>query len=147
MVDKEQEKVEDCPFCRIVERPQDESHRIIEETEDFLAMLVTHPQTRGHFIVYPKRHVSELALMQDSVGRLMETAVGLAERVTRNLGAKAYVLRLNNKLFALEDNPMHVGHIHLHVVPRYLPDEISGEKPQPVSLSELGEVYYAITRT
>lgn len=80
-------------------------------------MKVLHPETSGHFIVYPRLHLSEMLEMNDR-GKFFELVVELAEKFTDLWGAKAYVLKLNNNIYKLENDPMHVGHIHMHVVPR-----------------------------
>lgn len=114
--------MKNCIFCQISENPTEESYRIFYSDENFLGMLVSHPETRGHFILFPKTHYSELSELKGK-GAFFELAIKLAEEKTNKLNAKAYVLKLNNKLFKLEDNPLHVGHIHIHVIPRYFPND------------------------
>lgn len=114
--------MKNCIFCQIGLNPALESHRVIYRDDKYLAMLVLHPETKGHFIVFPKTHSSELLEMTDR-GEFFELVVELAEKFMKKAKAKAYVLKLNNKLYKLEDNPMHVGHIHMHVVLRYMADD------------------------
>jgi diadenosine tetraphosphate (Ap4A) HIT family hydrolase len=66
--------------------------------------------------------------MQDK-GELLETACMWAEKLIEPLDAKAYVLKLNNNLFKLEDDALHVGHVHMHIVPRYSPDDQPDGRP------------------
>lgn len=124
-----------CIFCQIVGNPSKESQRIIYEDNKYLGMLVSHPETNGHIIIFPKAHMEEMSEMSDA-GEFFELAVELAEKLTEKLAAKAYVLKLNNKIYKLEDDPLHVGHIHIHVVPRFVKDKMK-ENPGIVN-----EAYY-----
>lgn len=129
-----------CAFCQVAPNTGDQTERVIFSDQEFVAMFVSHPQTLGHFVVFPNHHFSELAQMIDKVEPLTKTTVNLAERVTLILGAKAYVLKLNNKLYALEDHPGHVGHIHMHVIPRYTSDDHILPDPLEASASVLQEL-------
>jgi len=108
-----------CVFCQIVANQEVESHRIIYSDNEYVAMLDLHPISKGHFIVFPKKHFSEIKKFP-SKGKFFELAVSLAEKEIKRLGAKAYFLKLNNNIFKLEDDPLHVGHIHMHVVPKFI---------------------------
>lgn len=129
-----------CIFCSIAEGNSD-NKRVIAENDNFLAMLVSHPLTNGHFIVFPKRHYSELSEMLDIAGEMISTTISWAEMFMPLLAAKAYVMKTNNKVYLLEDKPLHVGHIHTHVVPRYDP----ADKTSPEELAA-DEKYFEATK-
>lgn len=112
-----------CIFCEIAKKESPQQERVFREDDKFVAMLVSHPQTKGHFIVYPKQHASELVEMKEDLGGLFERSVLWGEEVVSALEAPAYVMKLNNKIYLLEDHPLHVGHIHMHVIPRYNKEE------------------------
>lgn len=126
-----------CVFCQIVKGENFQKERVIRDDDNFVAMLVSHPETKGHFIVFPKKHFCELIKMKRQVGKLMEVTTKWAEEMVGVLEAKAYVLKLNNGLYKLEDDPLHVGHIHMHVVPRYLKEDKVGGK-----LTEADDAYF-----
>ncbi len=107
-----------CDFCKIAGNVKEESYRIIYEDEVFVAMLVNQPESKGHFIVFPRIHFSNL---NEYIDRrlLFERTIVLAEEFINKLGTGAYTMKLNNKLYEIDDNPRHVGHVHLHVIPRY----------------------------
>lgn len=111
-----------CPFCRILSGQEAQRDRIFYEDGRYVAMLVRQPRSRGHFIVFPKAHRSQLSEMKNEFGVFFSKVHELAEDATQKLGAPAYELKLNNNIYLLEDDPDHVGHIHMHVVPRYTPD-------------------------
>lgn len=107
-----------CVFCDIASKKIDETRRIILFGDDYIAMKVLNPKSVGHFIVFPKKHVSEMRDMK-SRGHFFEEVVRIAEEEIVSLKASAYVLKLNNNLYKIEDDPRHVGHLHMHVIPKY----------------------------
>ncbi|OGD81337.1 hypothetical protein A2572_02345 [Candidatus Collierbacteria bacterium RIFOXYD1_FULL_40_9] len=110
--------MKNCVFCEIGGNPEVEAKRIIYSDNFYVGMRVLHPESEGHFILFPKLHYSEMSQIGNA-GKFFEKVVELAEKQVKELGASAYVLKLNNNVYKLENDPMHVGHIHMHVVPRY----------------------------
>ena len=107
-----------CVFCQIAKTPKSESHRIIYSDDKYIGMRVLNPESEGHFILFPKKHFSEIKDVINK-GKYFELVIRLAEKFTKKLGAKAYFIKMNNNVYKLENDPMHVGHVHIHVVPRY----------------------------
>ncbi len=128
--------MKNCVFCNALKNPLMKDYQIFYSDNDYLAMIVSHPETKGHFILFPRSHFSEMSEMVDS-GKFFEKAVELAEYAIMLLGAKAYVLKLNNKIFKLDDDPLHVGHIHIHIVPRYTKDDLKSGVLKPATKEEL----------
>jgi diadenosine tetraphosphate (Ap4A) HIT family hydrolase len=112
-----------CVFCEIVNGQNAQKERIINVSKGFISLLVSHPETKGHSIIFTKKHYSELSEMTDKIGNLMIETYNEAERIINKLHAKAYVLKLNNNIYRLEINPNHVGHIHMHIIPRFRPKD------------------------
>lgn len=108
-----------CIFCQIAGNQETERDRIIFSDNEYIAMLDLHPVSKGHFIVFPKKHFSEIKEFQNK-GKYFELVVELAEKETKRLGAKAYFMKLNNNVYKLDNDPLHVGHIHMHVVPKFI---------------------------
>lgn len=102
----------------MVENIENVSERIIFSDELYMGIRVLHPESDGHFILFPKLHYSQMSEVAGR-GQFFENVVRLAESQMEALQADAYVLKLNNKVYMLENDPMHVGHIHMHVIPRY----------------------------
>ncbi len=104
----------DCIFCKIV--AGDLPATIVDEDERTLAFMDIAPATRGHVLVIPRAHSSDLL----SVAAEDLSAVGLAaQRVAQNvkerLGADGVNL-LNSCGAAAWQT---VFHFHVHVIPRY----------------------------
>lgn len=110
--------MKNCIFCQIAENPIEQEYRIIFSSEEYIGMLVSSPETKGHFIIFPRKHYSKLSEMEDRNG-LFKLAIELAESAIKKLRTEAYTLKLNNNVFLFDKNPLHVGHIHIHVIPKY----------------------------
>jgi diadenosine tetraphosphate (Ap4A) HIT family hydrolase len=132
--------MKNCIFCQIGSDQSGEDYRIIYADKNYIAMLVSHPETVGHFIVFPRAHYSEMSEMTDP-GAFFEKVLKLAEEKIKKIEAKAFTLKLNNNLYKLEsDNPLHVGHIHMHVVPRFSKGDNASLPPDQATRESLEEI-------
>jgi histidine triad (HIT) family protein len=109
----------DCIFCKIV--AGDLPATIVDEDERTLAFMDIAPATRGHVLVIPRAHSSDLL----SVAAEDLSAVGLAaQRVAQNvkgrLGADGVNLLSSCGAAAWQT----VFHFHVHVIPRYEDDPL-----------------------
>jgi histidine triad (HIT) family protein len=109
----------DCIFCKIVagELPA----RVVAEDERTVAFMDIAPATRGHALVIPRAHSSDLLTVpQEDLAAVTAAARGLAGRMTERLGA-AGVNLLNSCGPAAWQT---VFHFHIHVIPRYEGDPL-----------------------
>ncbi len=109
----------DCLFCRIIagELPV----AIVDEDERTLAFMDINPATRGHALVVPRRHGTDLYDTDpEDVAATALAAQRLAVRMRDRLGA-AGVNVLNACRPAAWQS---VFHYHLHVIPRYEDDPL-----------------------
>jgi diadenosine tetraphosphate (Ap4A) HIT family hydrolase len=112
-----------CVFCAVVagEAPGIK----IYEDDDYLAILDIRPFTRGHTLVVPKRHTTDLTDTPP------ETLAGLVTIGQRIVAARASGLHADGNNLAVNDGKaafQTVFHIHLHVVPRRDGDKLSFAK-------------------
>jgi histidine triad (HIT) family protein len=110
---------EDCIFCKIVagEIPA----QIVAQDERTLTFMDIAPATRGHALVIPKRHATDL--LEIETGELEAVAAAAkrqAARARERLGADGVNL-LNSCGQAAWQT---VFHFHIHVIPRYLGDPL-----------------------
>jgi histidine triad (HIT) family protein len=133
-----------CTLCSIAKNLDREKYRVLYEDQDFVAMLVNRPVTKGHFILLPKKHFSEISDMGNKTNSLVNTTLDLAEKLTSKLKAKAYTVKLNNKLYLLESGSLHIGHIHIHVIPRYVKNEDIDQETPIKDRAELSKVASAV---
>ncbi|CAM2872792.1 HIT family protein [Skermania piniformis] len=103
-----------CIFCGIVRGQAPAT--IVYEDDELLAFLDIRPITRGHTLVIPKRHATDLAELPPDTGAAMLRAGQLLAAAMRgsDLRSDGTNLVLNDGRAAFQT----VGHVHLHVIPR-----------------------------
>jgi histidine triad (HIT) family protein len=109
-----------CVFCAIAagEVP---AIRIYED-EDYLAILDIRPFTRGHTLVIPKRHTTDLTdTPPETLAEMMTIGQRIARAARATELADATNIGINDGRAAFQT----VSHIHLHVLPRRDGDKLS----------------------
>jgi histidine triad (HIT) family protein len=111
--------VDDCVFCAIV-AGRAPAHRLVED-ERTLSFLNIAPATVGHALVVPRRHADGLWDLEDEEHAQVARAAGRVARLLRGALNPAGV----NLVHATGEAAWQsVFHFHVHVVPRYRPDEL-----------------------
>ncbi len=104
----------DCLFCKIVAK--EIPNYTVFENEDVVAFLDIHPCAKGHTVMIPKKHFSELSEMNtgdwEAVGRGLQAVL---ERVQAVLKPEGINIAINNGKAAGQA----VGHAHWHILPRW----------------------------
>ncbi len=138
----------DCIFCQLTSDEILVPEQRLREESDYYLILSLHPQTKGHTLLIPKKHFSSLTeIPKELQAILFQEAIKEAEYIQNSLGAKAYILRVNNMLYKLESRDKgHVGHIHIHIIPRYKSGEKLLEKNEPASKESLMEIRRKLVR-
>lgn len=113
-----------CVFCAIVagEAP---AIRIYED-DDHLAFLDIRPFSRGHTLVVPKRHTTDLT---DTPPETVAAMARIGQRIAR--AARISGLHADGNNIVINDGRaafQTVFHIHLHVLPRRDGDKLSFAK-------------------
>ena len=106
-----------CIFCKIAngEIPS----ATLYEDEDFRVILDLGPATRGHALLLPRDHYSDLFELEDEVAtKVLVRAKRIAARIKKALGADGFNLVQNNGEAAGQT----VFHFHMHLIPRYKGD-------------------------
>ncbi|HEV7529400.1 MAG TPA: HIT family protein [Solirubrobacteraceae bacterium] len=104
----------DCIFCKIVagELPA----TIVSEDERTISFMDIAPATRGHALVIPRAHSSDLlGIGPEDLAAVNLAAQQLAGRIKDRLGADGVNLLNSCGAVAFQT----VFHFHLHVIPRY----------------------------
>jgi histidine triad (HIT) family protein len=126
----------DCIFCKVI------AHEIpaefLWEEDATLAFMDINPWTRGHALVIPRNHSTDLLEISDA--DLAATAAG-AQRLARmqkeNLGCDG--VNLLNSCGAAGWQT--VFHFHIHSIPRYKGDPLElPTRPRPAEPDELAAV-------
>ena len=104
-----------CIFCEIVAGTAPATP--VYEDDDVLAFLDIRPITRGHTLVIPKSHATELNDLDPELGaKVFRVGHTLAMGIRRSgLSADGANLLINDGKSAFQTVP----HVHLHVIPRH----------------------------
>jgi histidine triad (HIT) family protein len=109
----------DCLFCKILagEIPA----TIVDEDERTIAFMDINPANRGHALVIPRAHSSDLLSIEPEDLRAVALASKrLAERAKERLSADGVNLVNSCGASAWQT----VFHFHMHVIPRYEGDPL-----------------------
>jgi histidine triad (HIT) family protein len=133
---------EDCIFCKVLagEIP---GERIYED-DHAIAVMDINPWTRGHAVVFPRKHAANLFEIED--GELEHVAVAakrVATAMKDRLDCDGVNLFQSNGAAAWQT----IFHLHVHVIPRYVGDPLQlPTHPKPAKPEELAEVAREIRR-
>lgn len=101
-----------CVFCEIIngKKPRE----IISETNP--------SQIKGHCLVIPKRHITKLSeLYEFELKELIKEVVKIEEKLLKNFSGCD--IKQNYRPF-IPDSKFKVSHLHFHIQPRELNDEL-----------------------
>jgi histidine triad (HIT) family protein len=128
----------DCLFCKIVagELPS----QIVDRDERTVAFMDINPATRGHALVVPRAHCTDLlGIDPEDLAATVTAAQRLARKMTDRLGANGVNL-LNSCGSAAWQT---VFHFHVHVIPRYVEDPLrlpwTAAEGDPEEIAAAGE--------
>ena len=123
----------DCLFCGIV--AGDVPGQIVDSDEHTVAFMDISPATKGHALVVPREHATDLMDVSDEdLERTMLAARRLARRMDEVLEPDGFNILNSCRPAAWQT----VFHFHVHVVPRYEDDPL--ELPWVPSEGDPGEI-------
>ncbi|MCK4244826.1 MAG: HIT domain-containing protein [Candidatus Omnitrophica bacterium] len=131
-----------CIFCQIASHhiPAD----VISESDDVMAFADINPATKGHILVIPKSHTTNLFDIDEA---LFIKVLQLAKRIVRIMPEALGCSGVNLFHSAGESAWQEVMHFHLHIVPRYNKEEL--RRPfvsTPANKAELKEIASALSQ-
>jgi histidine triad (HIT) family protein len=131
----------DCLFCKIVAGEVPATR--VREDERTVAFMDINPATRGHMLVIPREHSTNLLeIGAEDLAACAEAAKELTALVSDRLGADG-VNVLNSCGRAAWQT---VFHFHLHVIPRYSGDPLRLPwTPAPGDRDEIAAAAEALT--
>ncbi|MDT2831185.1 HIT family protein [Vagococcus carniphilus] len=105
----------DCIFCKIINR-EIPSYTVYED-EDVYAFLDITQTTKGHTLVIPKQHVTDIFEYDEKLAATLFSKVPKIARALEKSFPDMEGLNLinNNKELAYQS----VFHSHIHLIPRY----------------------------
>ena len=108
-----------CIFCKIIagEIPS----ATVYEDDDFKVIMDIAPAAKGHMIMLPKKHCSDLLELDDTTAsKALFVARKLAKGLKAELGCDGINMLQNNGEAAGQT----VFHYHIHLIPRYQGDPV-----------------------
>ena len=111
---------ENCIFCKIAngEIPS----ATLYEDEEFRVILDLNPASKGHALILPKKHASDLFDLSDEMaGRAIVLAKKIASVLKEGLHADGINVVQNNGEAAGQT----VFHYHMHLITRYEGDTVN----------------------
>lgn len=107
-------KKEDCIFCKIINKEIPAS--IVYEDDKSLAFLDIKPVVKGHILLIPKEHYEWIHETPDEViSKIFITAKKIINSVRSSLPCDYVQLVVVGK---------DVPHLHIHLIPRWLDDNL-----------------------
>ncbi len=131
-----------CIFCEIARHniPAD----IVSENDDVMAFADINPATKGHILVIPKPHSTNLFDIEEA---LFVKVLCLVRRIARVMPEVLGCSGVNLFHSAGETAWQEVMHFHLHIVPRYGKEELRRPfAPVPAKEAELKETASALAQ-
>lgn len=129
-----------CFLCDYRKTPKrDRTNLVLLRGETCLVVMNRYPYNVGHLMVAPLRHVGDLGRLDDAERVELLTLAGRAQRaLDQAFRCDGHNLGINLGRAAGAGLP---GHLHLHVVPRWIGDTnfmptVGGTKVLPFGLDE-----------
>jgi histidine triad (HIT) family protein len=125
----------DCLLCRIAGYLAPAV--IVHEDHDLMVIMDLYPATRGHMLVFPRKHIENIYSMpEETAAHIMSAAVKTAKIIKRELHTDGLNLVQSNE----KGGGQTTMHFHLHIVPRYENDPVKfsfGHGRIPADIDEL----------
>lgn len=112
------EKIRNRVFCNYNE------DKLIRESENTITILSNPYLLRGHCLLIPKNHYEFLMEVPDNIlFELIKEVRNVEMLLLGKLGAEGVDIRQNYRPF-LKESKYKINHLHFHVIPRTLEDEL-----------------------
>ncbi len=121
----------ECLFCKIANKELDA--KIVYENENVLAFLDINPVNKGHTLVIPKNHSTNIFDIEENDYVEVQKAVQkLAKKIVSALGAcGANIIQNNNECAGQV-----IMHPHIHIIPRFDNDGLKHWPGKPYESEE-----------
>ena len=128
--------MKDCLFCKIINK--EIPSEIIYEDEIVKVFLDINPNTNGHCLIIPKKHIITVdELDSNLITHILEVEKKMYELLKDKLNIDGLTIVQNNEY------GQEVKHYHIHLIPRYKDDNWSLSYNQE-SIKDLDEIYNKI---
>ena len=109
-----------CIFCDALRSKNDRKNLVVRRTKHSFAILNLYPYNNGHVLVLPKKHTAGFETLKEAeLLDLMKLQNEMIHKLKKRLRPHGFNLGANLGVAAGAGVK---GHLHLHVVPRWLGD-------------------------
>lgn len=128
----------DCLFCKIIEGSI--PSKTIYEDDLVKVFLDISPNTNGHCLIIPKKHIVTVNELDDEIiTHILKVEKEMYELLKEKLNIEGLTIVQNNDL------GQEVKHYHVHLIPRYSNDNWNLSYDQNI-IEDIDEVYNKIAR-
>ncbi len=130
----------DCVFCKVISG-EFSSYKVYEDEHTY-AFLDIHPINRGHTLVIPRvHHTNVYDTPEETFKLVMNTVHLIAPKIKQAVGAGGINIGINN------DKPAGqlVFHLHVHIIPRFLDDGHAQWNGNPYQEGEISSLCDSIS--
>ena len=107
-----------CIFCKIANKVI-ESY-VIDENENFIAVLDINPHAPGHTLILPKEHVVNfIDFPKEKSVDLIEIIQNIIKKLSSKLNTSDFTIGINEGKLAGRA----IDHLHIHIIPRFENDK------------------------
>ena len=114
---------DECLFCKIAKH-EIQSY-VVYEDNDIIAFLDIKPVSKGHTVIIPKEHFTNISDASDEIlKKIIVVVKKLSNALMKITHAKGFNVCVNNFKAAGQL----VDHLHFHIIPRYENDGLTLDK-------------------
>ena len=125
--------MDNCIFCKIV-KGEIPSYTIYEN-DNIKVFMDINPISKGHSLVIPKKHYTNLLDMNIEILREIDEVIKeLYPKFKERIGAEGLTRMQNNEL------GQEVKHYHMHIIPRYSDDNFQ-PKVNEIAKNNVTEIF------
>ena len=131
--------MEDCIFCKII-KGEIPSRKIYED-ETIEIIMNINPNTNGHLLVLPKKHMVNLFdTSNEFISHCLDVVrENIYPMLKEKLNCEGLTLAQNNEL------GQEIKHYHIHLIPRYTDDNADFQYNKD-QLKDLDEIFNKLTK-
>ena len=123
--------MDDCIFCKIISG--DIPSVKVYEDADFIAFEGLMPANKGHTIIIPREHSTDITEMNEELGnKTLKVVQKIGKACMKGLEAQGFNIIINTKPAAGQT----IFHTHIHIIPRYEGDGLKHWKEHEVAEEE-----------
>ena len=109
-------KPHDCILCLIRDGSNEVERLTVYENRHLVVSLNLYPYNPGHLIIFPRRHITDIRMLEDSEKRTLDLVVDRClDNLDKVYNPPGYNIGYNLGLVAGAS----IEHLHLHIIPRY----------------------------